>query len=122
MVAFLGSCGHDTTRLLDYDDGLTMGSLLAMSAEVGRQLLIREKTLVNGVSLALASLFDKDVLGKFNATLDKVIDGTREGYVEDGAVDGEPGKKPRGRTFSSKAAAAQHSIRELNKLNVLLMS
>lgn len=120
MVSFLGANGYDVVALMDFEDGVTISNLLAFNVETGRQLLTKEKALVNGVAVALGSLFDQKLLGKFNTTIDNAL-AASEHFVRSGEISKEMLEKGESRkTFGSKADATQHTVKELNKLNLLL--
>jgi len=65
--------------------------------------------MVEAVSLGVGGLFTKDLLPKFFDRVDKVIGQLEEAQAETGKSKGE-----------KRRAAADKSIKELSKLNVIL--
>ena len=121
MVAFLGTqgCG-DPVAIMDFENGLTFPALLSLNIEVGRLSLITEKRSVNAMCVSLASLFDKEVLSKYNTEINKALDETD---ILGGAGLSAPTQKARTppKSDSEKSRQAIQSVQQMNKLNILLM-
>lgn len=124
----LATDGYDIVRVLDYEDGLTMAQILASYVEVGRISLIKEKKLVNGVVVALSSLFDSKLIGNFNASIDSALKQTDIFSERNGDEASKPLSKKSEEEANSAVkkvvigsrSSAQRSVQELNKLNKLL--
>lgn len=91
-------------ELIDIDDGLPLSSLLTLNIEVGRLSLVAEKRHVNAMNVAVSALFNSEVLTKYNAETDKLLQQTQW-------------KKEEAEPAPNKISRTMH---ELSKLNVLL--
>ena len=68
--------GYSYAELVDYDNGPPLEVLLALNVQAARFSLEEEKRQVNGLGVALASLFKGDILTKYYNAIDKILDET----------------------------------------------
>ena len=68
--------GYSYAELTDYESGPPLDTLVALNVQAARFSLEAEKRQVNGLCVALASLFKGDVLTKYYSAIDKVLDET----------------------------------------------
>ncbi len=126
IVAFLGTCGYGLTSLTDFEDGLPLDQLLALNVEAGRISLAQNKMQVNGMCVALGSMFDQKVLQTFNREIDAALAETELPSAQDPepvaskASKGTPSPPENAAEIARKSAQARQSVAELNKLNKLL--
>lgn len=116
--------GFSWRDLLDYEDGLTLTQLTDLNVEVGRLSLVRERREVTGMVLAISTLVDQKIFQKYNAEIDSLL---RSSRVPASRLRSSSFKeKRRGKSAYTEAELqaqferAAHTVRELNKLNVLL--
>ena len=62
--------------MVDYDKGPSLEVLLALNVQAARFSLEGEKRQVNGLCVALASLFKSEVLTKYYNAIDEILDQT----------------------------------------------
>lgn len=73
MAAFLVSEGYALADVLDYDKGLPFEELVVFQRHAQKFALGRHRQQVDGVVVALASLFDKKIIREFNSSVDKIL-------------------------------------------------
>lgn len=83
--------------------------------------MIREKAQVNSMNVALSSLFEKKVLERYNAEIDKLLKSTNFLSEETPDSNGRRSKTRRSvkRTSEQKSRDAQRSVGLLTELDVL---
>lgn len=101
-MAFLVEQGYALRDLTDYEDGVTLDQMALFLREAQRFAIERERRAVQGMTIALASLFNSDLLSQYMKDTEAA---TRE-------------LSPQAQPTSTAAVA--RSIRQLNKLRTLM--
>jgi hypothetical protein len=93
--------GHyDLHSLVDYDDGLPLDEFLILHTATVRLRAEAQRQMVHNFTIAVGSLFDKNIIRDFNTSMDRIVNQL------------SPEK--------SKEEKVRKTMGELQKLNALL--
>jgi len=73
LSAYLVGEGYALIDFLDYDNGMPLDHMIALKTEAQKIAIERRRSEVDGMVVALGSMFDKKILKQFNAAVDKVL-------------------------------------------------
>lgn len=98
LSAYLVSEGYSLSDFLDYDNGMPLDHMVALKVEAQKAAIERRRESVDGMRLALVSLFDNKVIKSFHGAVENLL--RQLGPVLE----------------ETREEKAQRSMRELNKL------
>lgn len=78
-VSFLVSQGYSLSDILDYDRGMTQDQITVFLTKATKQYLIAGRSQVEGMTVALGSLFKGELLQQYIEETNNVINGLEEG-------------------------------------------
>lgn len=110
--------GYSFRDILDYDDGFTTDELAFFIPKATKMALIKGRQQVEGMTIALASLFQKDVISGYMSKTQEVIDSLdSDDVLTRGPVRTEPShRSPEKKSNTQHEARIASSMKHLGTL------